>query len=112
MSDVEISGGTQIERVSLPSDPALGDPLAASYNDIDPYKGTAFTNASPNAVNNGISGPGFHASTAVSGDSDFVDTWMRLLEVVSSGTLHVRCPDLVHDLSVKKAASRSRATNR
>jgi hypothetical protein len=55
-------------------DPALGDPLAASYNDIDPYKGTAFTNASPNAVNNGISGSGFHASTAISGDFDFVDT--------------------------------------
>jgi uncharacterized repeat protein (TIGR01451 family) len=110
MSDVEISGGTQIERLSLPGDPALGDPLAASYNDVDPYKGVAVTNASPSAVTDGTSGLGFHAWTANSGNADFVDTWMRLPEVSAIGTLQVRCPDPVHDLSVKKTASRSRAT--
>jgi uncharacterized repeat protein (TIGR01451 family) len=110
MSDVEASAGTQIERLSLPGDPALGDPLAASYNDTDPYKGTAVTDASPVAVTAGTSGLGFHAWGPNTGNADFVDTWMRLPEVVSSGTLQVRCPDPVHDLSVKKTASRSRAT--
>jgi uncharacterized repeat protein (TIGR01451 family) len=105
MSDVETSGGTQIERLSLPGDPALGDPFAASYNDIDPYKGTAVTNASPSAVTDGASGPGFHAWTANSGDFDFVDTWMRLPEVSASGTLRVLCPG---EVSVDKRASDGR----
>jgi hypothetical protein len=39
----------------------------------------------------GISGPGFHAWTADSGNVDFVDTWVRLPES-ASGTLEVRCP--------------------
>jgi uncharacterized repeat protein (TIGR01451 family) len=107
-SDVEASpGGTQIERLSLPSDPALGNQFAASYNDIDPYKGTAITNASPSAVSDGTSGPGFHAWTGNAGNADFVDTWMRLPEVASSGSLQVLC---VHDLSIKKTASDTRAT--
>jgi uncharacterized repeat protein (TIGR01451 family) len=92
-SDVETSGGTLIERLSLPGDPALGDPLAASYNDVDPYKGVAITNTSPDAVSEGASGPGFHAWSASTGNADFVDTWMRLPEVSSSGTLEVRCPE-------------------
>ncbi len=92
MSDVEVSGGTQIERLSLPNDPALGDPSAASYNDIDPYKGTPVTNTSPVEVNQGTSGPTFHGWSANTGNADFVDTWMRLPEVVSSGTLRVLCP--------------------
>jgi uncharacterized repeat protein (TIGR01451 family) len=107
MSDVENSGGTQIERLSLPGDPALGNPFAASYNDVDPYKHTAVTNASPAAVTEGISGPGFHAWSANTGNGDFVDTWVRLPEVVSTGSLQVAC---VHDLSVKKTASAARVT--
>jgi uncharacterized repeat protein (TIGR01451 family) len=102
---VEISGGTEIERLSLPSDPALGNPFAASYNEIDPYKGTAATNASPSAVADGTSGPTFHAWSANSGDQDYVDTWMRLPEVVSSGTLRVLCPG---EVSVEKRASDGR----
>jgi uncharacterized repeat protein (TIGR01451 family) len=91
VSDVENSGGTEIERLSLPADPALGDAFAASYNDLDPYKGTAATDASPSVVTDGTSGPGFHAWTAESGNVDFVDTWMRLPELSASGTLEVRC---------------------
>ncbi|HEX2071894.1 MAG TPA: hypothetical protein VHF90_09645 [Thermoleophilaceae bacterium] len=91
MSDVESSDGTQIERLSLPGDPALGDPFAASYDDIDPYKGTAVTNASPSAVEGGTSGPTFHGWTGSSGNVDFVDTWMRLPELVAAGALEVRC---------------------
>jgi uncharacterized repeat protein (TIGR01451 family) len=116
MSDVENSAGTQIERLSLPSDPALGDPLAASYNDVDPYKGTPVTDASPVAVNAGTSGPTFHAWTTNTGNNDFVDTWMRLPEVVSSGTLHVCLPapppppPAVGEVSVDKRASDGRVT--
>lgn len=87
--DVEQSGGTQIERLSLPSDPALGDPFAASYDDIDPYKGTAVTNAAPAAVDQGVSSPTFHAWTTNTGNDDFVDTWVRLPDVVALGTLDV-----------------------
>jgi uncharacterized repeat protein (TIGR01451 family) len=104
-SDVETSGGTRIERLSLPGDPALGDPLAANYNDIDPYKGAAITNTSPSAVTEGTSGPGFHSWTADTGNADFVDTWMRLPEVVSSGSLRVLCPG---EVSVDKRASDGR----
>jgi uncharacterized repeat protein (TIGR01451 family) len=105
MSDVETSAGTQIERLSLPSDPVLGDPFAASYNDVDPYKGVATTNASPSAVNQGTSGPTFHAWSLSTGNADFVDTWMRLPEVSSSGTLRVLCPG---EVSVDKRASDGR----
>jgi uncharacterized repeat protein (TIGR01451 family) len=108
LSDVENeTGGIEIKRLSLPGDPALGDPFAASYNDIDPYKGTAVTNTSPAAVNQGTSGPGFHAWTLGSGDTDFVDTWVELPDVVASGSLQVLC---VHDLSVKKTSSDTRVT--
>jgi uncharacterized repeat protein (TIGR01451 family) len=105
MNDVENSNGTLIERLSLPGDPTLGDPLAASYNDVDPYKGTAVTDASPVAVNQGTSGPTFHAWTGQTGNEDFVDTWMRLPEVASSGTLRVLCPG---EVSVDKRASDGR----
>jgi uncharacterized repeat protein (TIGR01451 family) len=109
MSDVEGSGGTQIERLVLPGDPALGDPFAASYNDLDPYKGTPVTDTSPIAVNQGASGPGFHAWRATpfggTGNGDFVDTWMRLPEVSASGTLRVLCPG---EVSVDKRASDGR----
>jgi uncharacterized repeat protein (TIGR01451 family) len=89
--DVEQSGGTQIERLTLPSDPALGDPFAASYNDLDPYKATAVTDAAPGAVDQGVSSPTFHAWTTNTGNNDLVDTWVRLPDVVASGTLEVRC---------------------
>jgi uncharacterized repeat protein (TIGR01451 family) len=110
MSDVESSGGTQIERLSLPGDPALGDPLGASYNDIDPYKGTPVTSASPVAVNQGTSGPGFHTWSPDTGNTDFVDTWMRLPEVVSSATLRVCSPPPPPpgEVSVDKRASDGR----
>jgi uncharacterized repeat protein (TIGR01451 family) len=110
MADVENSGGTQIERLSLPSDPALGNPFAASYNDTDPYKGTAVTNTSPVAVNDGVSGPTFHAWTANTGNTDFVDTWMRLPEVTASGTLQVCLPPPPPpgEVSVDKRASDGR----
>ncbi|HVW42747.1 MAG TPA: hypothetical protein VHC18_15490 [Amycolatopsis sp.] len=39
MNDVENSGGTEIERISLPTDSQLGNPRAASYNNIDPLQG-------------------------------------------------------------------------
>jgi uncharacterized repeat protein (TIGR01451 family) len=106
-SDVEASAGTQIERLSLPGDPALGDPFAASYNDVDPYKGVAITNASPSSVTDGTSGSTFHAWTGTTGDADFVDTWMRLPEVSASGTLRVLCPG---EVSVDKRASDGRVT--
>jgi uncharacterized repeat protein (TIGR01451 family) len=94
--DVERSEGTQIQRLSLPSDPALGDPFAASYNDVDPYKGVAITNSSPSAVDQGTSGPTFHAWSTTgpggTGNADFVDTWMRLPESSAAGTLQVCVP--------------------
>jgi uncharacterized repeat protein (TIGR01451 family) len=106
LSDVENeTGGIEIERLSLPGDPALGNPFGASYNDIDPYKGTAVTNTSPAAVNQGTSGPGFHAWSLSSGDTDFVDTWVELPEVSASGTLRVLCPG---EVSVDKRASDGR----
>ncbi len=43
--DVEGSGGMRIERLSLPGDPDLGNPFAMSYNDVDPYKRIATTDA-------------------------------------------------------------------
>lgn len=97
-SDVENSGGTEIERLSLPGDPDLGDPFAASYNDVDPYKGLIITNSVPAAVHQGTSGPTFHKWSSSSGDMDFVDTWMRLPDVASSGTLRLLCPEDVPDL--------------
>jgi uncharacterized repeat protein (TIGR01451 family) len=90
--DVEQSAGTQIERLTLPSDPALGDPFAASYDDVDPYKATAVTDAAPGAVDQGVSSPTFHAWTTNTGNDDFVDTWVRLPDVVASGTLQVCLP--------------------
>lgn len=87
--DVEQSGGTQIERLTLPGDPVLGDPFAASYDDVDPYKGTAVTDAAPGAVDRGTSSPAFHAWTTNTGNDDLVDTWVRLPDVVASGTFDV-----------------------
>jgi uncharacterized repeat protein (TIGR01451 family) len=94
-ADPEDSGGMQIERLTLPADPTLGDPLAASYDDRDPYKsGRAVTNTAPGVVQDGTSGPGFHAWTDSSGDRDYVDTWARSPEVETTGTLEVLCADL------------------
>jgi uncharacterized repeat protein (TIGR01451 family) len=91
-NDVEASGGTRIERLSRPDDPALGNPLALSYNDVDPYKRTAITSANPVAVTDGTSGPGFHAYP--DGDVDYIDTWVKLPEVSTTGTLRLLCADL------------------
>jgi uncharacterized repeat protein (TIGR01451 family) len=93
VSDVDNSAGTRIERLSLPDDPALVDPLAVSYDDLDPYKGTPVTNASPGAITDGISGPTFHAFTSASGRADFVDNWMRLPEISATGSFEVCIPD-------------------
>jgi hypothetical protein len=91
-SDVENSAGTRIERLTGANDPSLGDPLAANYNDADPYKGgLPVTNTSPLAATDAPSGPGFHAWSANTGNTDFVDTWTRLPEVSFSKTLEVRC---------------------
>jgi uncharacterized repeat protein (TIGR01451 family) len=102
MNDVEQSAGTRIERLSLPGDPTLGNPLAVSYNDRDPFKsGYAVTNATPTTVTDGISGPGFHAwgpdpSTGPNGtgNTDFIDTWSRLPEIQTTGTLRLLCADV------------------
>jgi uncharacterized repeat protein (TIGR01451 family) len=91
VSDAEQSGGTQIERLTLPSDPALGDPFAASYDDVDPYTGAAVTDAAPGAVDGTTSSPTFHAWTANSGNNDLVDTWVRLPDATAAGTLDVPC---------------------
>jgi len=91
-SDTNAEAGTRIERVSLPLDPLLGNPLAASYNDVDPYKGTAVTSAVPSAVSEGTSGPTFHAWTTPTGHADFVDTWASSHPVDGTGTLEVKCP--------------------
>ncbi len=88
-SDVEGSAGTRIERLSLPGDPVLGDPLAANFNDVDPFKNTAATNTSPSAVTQGTSGGSFHAWSPNTGNTDFVDTWMRLPEVGATGAFEV-----------------------
>jgi uncharacterized repeat protein (TIGR01451 family) len=113
-SDVENSGGMRLQRRSLPSDPSLGDPLATSYEDTDPFKGLAVTNTSPVAALPGISGPGFHAWTAGSGDLDYIDTWNRLPTLQAPGTaVVVACPPPPqapprYDLSVRKTASNLR----
>jgi uncharacterized repeat protein (TIGR01451 family) len=110
MNDVEQSAGTQIERLSLPGDPTLGDPFAASYNDIDPYKNIAVTTASPSAASGATSGPTFHAWSGSSGNEDFVDTWMRLPEVSATGSLQVCVPPPPPpaEVSVDKRASDGR----
>lgn len=96
MEDVENSGGTRIERLSLPSDATLGDPLAASYDNRDPFKsGFVVTNGTPSNVVDGISGPGFNAWTDDTGNTDYIDTWARLPEVQATGTLNIDCADLV-----------------
>ena len=104
-SDTENSGGTQIERLTLPADPALADPFAASYNDVDPYKATAITNAAPSAVTAGASDPGFHAWSANTGHTDFIDTWVPGVHVTGSNSLRVLCPG---EVSVDKRASDGR----
>lgn len=91
-SDTNAEAGTQIERLSLPLDPLLGNPLAANYDDIDPYKSTAVTSAVPSAVSEGTSGPTFHAWTGQTGHADFVDTWASSHPVDGTGTLEVKCP--------------------
>jgi uncharacterized repeat protein (TIGR01451 family) len=107
MLDVEFSGGTRIERLTLPNDPALGNPLAASYNDRDPFKnGYIVTTAQPPTVNNGISGQGFHAwgvgsDGLGSGNQDYIDTWSKLPEVQTTGTLRLACADVQVTKSAK-----------
>jgi uncharacterized repeat protein (TIGR01451 family) len=95
VTDVENSaGGTQIERLSLPNDPALGNPLAASYNNRDPYKGGyVVTNNPTPVVTNGTSGPGFNSWTDITGNTDLIDTWAQLPEVQTTGTLRLLCAD-------------------
>lgn len=102
MEDVENSGGTRIERLSLPTDPALGAPLAANYDNRDPFKsGFVVTNGVPPFVVDGVSGRGFNAWTDDTGNTDFIDTWARLPEVQATGTLQVLCADL----AIEKTAS-------
>ncbi|MBF6621747.1 MAG: DUF11 domain-containing protein [Patulibacter sp.] len=104
MEDVENSDGTRIERLSLPNDPSLGDPLAASYDNRDPFKnGFVVTNGTPATVANGISGPGFNAWTADTGNTDYIDTWAQLPEVQATGTLQINCADLVIGKSASPA---------
>jgi uncharacterized repeat protein (TIGR01451 family) len=103
MSDVEFSGGTRLERLSLPNDPALGNRFAASYNDLDPFKDGGnhpVTNAVPiTQINGDSSVPGFHAWGAGPGEPngtgnlDYIDTWAQLPEVQTSGTLRLLCAD-------------------
>jgi uncharacterized repeat protein (TIGR01451 family) len=100
MFDVETSGGTQIQRLSLPDDPALGNALAASYNDRDPFKSRDVTDANPLQVEDGVSSPTFHAwgdlnapGAIGGGDTDFIDTWAQLPEVQTTGTLRLLCAD-------------------
>lgn len=96
MNDVENSGGTRIERLSLPTDPDLGDPYAASYNDVNPYSGALVTNTSPPAAQNADSrAAGFRAWSAYSGDVDMVDTWAQLPAVGTTGALQILCADLL-----------------
>jgi uncharacterized repeat protein (TIGR01451 family) len=91
-SDTQNEAGTKIERLSLPADPLLGDPLAASYDDVDPDKGSAVTNAAPSAVSEGISGPTFHAWSASSAHAVFTDTWASSHAVNGTGAFEVTCP--------------------
>ena len=118
LSDVENSGGTEIERLSLATDPALGDAFAASYNDIDPYKNTdVLPDTTPDVVTDGDSSvAGFHAWGNASGDTDFIDTWAKLPEVQTTGTLSVLCPPPPPpppgsaNVTVDKSASTANAT--
>ncbi|MGH2936556.1 MAG: hypothetical protein ACRDPE_00360 [Solirubrobacterales bacterium] len=91
-ADTSTEAGTEIERLSLPADPLLGSPLAASYDDLDPYKGTAITNAVPGSVSEGTSRPTFHGWSAQTGHAAFVDTWASGHAVDGTGTFEVRCP--------------------
>jgi uncharacterized repeat protein (TIGR01451 family) len=91
-SDTENEAGIEIERLTLPSDPLLGDLKAAAYNDVDPYKATAVTNAAPPTVSEGTSGPTFHRWTASTGHTDFVDTWTPARPTSGTGAITVSCP--------------------
>jgi uncharacterized repeat protein (TIGR01451 family) len=95
MVDVEESGGTRIERLTLPTDPILGPPLAANYNNVDPYKPGTYvvTDGIPAVATDEISGPGFNAWDNISGNTDYIDTWTQLPEVQTSGTLRLLCSD-------------------
>jgi uncharacterized repeat protein (TIGR01451 family) len=113
-ADVEASGGMRVERLTLPGDPDLGNPLALSYNDRDPFKNNRpVTDANPIAVTDGTSGPGFHAygdpasadPTRWAGDGDNVDSWTRLPEVTATGTFRVLCADL----AIEKTATQNPA---
>jgi uncharacterized repeat protein (TIGR01451 family) len=95
--DMENSGGTTIERLTLPNDPVLGDEFAANYDDIDTYKTPPYdtTNNPDNVVVDGDSSqPGFHSWSDSTGNTDYIDTWARLPEVQTSGTLQIQCADL------------------
>jgi uncharacterized repeat protein (TIGR01451 family) len=103
--DVEDSGGMQIQRLTLPGDPAFPDSLAATYDDVDPYKGVAVTNTNPSARTNGSSGPGFHQWSGSSGNLDWVDTWTTLPGGTAAAALTVLCADV----AITKSASPSPA---
>lgn len=93
--DTENSGGMRFERLSLPTDATLGNVLAASYDNRDPYKGGyVVTNNPVSNVTDGISGPGFNAWSNTSGNTDYIDTWARLPEVATTGTLRLLCADV------------------
>jgi len=81
-----------LRGASWPADPLLGDPLAASYDDVDPYKEVAVTNAAPSAVSEGTSGPTFHGWSTQTGHADFTDTWASGQPVTGTGSFEVRCP--------------------
>jgi uncharacterized repeat protein (TIGR01451 family) len=85
-NDVEDADGIEIERLTLPDDTSLGDPFAASYNDIDPFKNKAITDANPATATDLRSGPTFHAWPNGTGNADYVDTWARLPEFAASNT--------------------------
>jgi uncharacterized repeat protein (TIGR01451 family) len=91
-SDSSNEAGVEIERQTLATDPFLGEPLAASYDDVDPYTATAVTNASPSAVADGITGPTYHHYSGLSGHTDFTDDWTSSAPVDGTGTIDVRCP--------------------
>ena len=67
--------GIEIDRQTLTGDPLLGDPLAASYDDVDPYRATAVTNSTPAASPTGPAASTFHGWTGNTGHTDFTDTW-------------------------------------
>jgi hypothetical protein len=91
-SDTGSEAGIEIERLSLPADLVLGNPLAAGYDDTDPYKATAVTNTVPNAISEGTSGPTFHGWSASTGRADFTDTWVAARPVDGAGSFAVQCP--------------------